>query len=166
MNDKAITIDGVQIPIQKLKDAGWTPPLSSKNGLNTLSEANWQRVIDEGYYCRFSRADGIGFTRKLRAYNPEDIYPFTSTEGMLYTCCEIVRKPNIIQPWFGGVFPEYLKDKQLTVYYRSGTVFHHTIYPYADEFVFDDNSTSAYDVIAFIIHEGIKPNVQRRNTGD
>ena len=104
------------------------------------AEDKWQRVVDEGYLCKFWDSNTTNTNLSLlKSHNPHDSYPFLDDKAEMYTNCEVLRKQGYIQPYFqGDKIPEI--DGQIVVYFKSGDV----AMMYADELAWDWSQVVAY----------------------
>jgi len=82
------------------------------------AEDKWQRVIDEGYLCKFWDYDeATGFIDYLHSFKDKG---FIRKDGeALWNYCEVLREKGIKQPYFQeDDVPEI--DEDLIVYYADG----------------------------------------------
>jgi len=91
-------------------------------------EDKWQRVIDEGYLCRFWDKEedmdtGItSFSRNIGYLVEAQIETgtFVDTQSRVWDNCEVYRKKKNLQPYFQGEdIPEI--DSELLVYFKDGS---------------------------------------------
>jgi len=91
------------------------------------AEDKWQRVIDEGYLCKFR--DNIGDHWRLEYLVDTNGDKFLDDDGDVWDNCEVLREKGIKQPYFqGDNIPKfkdegvlYHKDNSVTMFYDSET---------------------------------------------
>ena len=64
------------------------------------AEDKWQRVIDEGYLCKFR--DNIGDHWRLEYLVDTNGDKFLDDDGDVWDNCEVLREKGIKQPYFQG----------------------------------------------------------------
>ena len=94
------------------------------------AEDKWQRVIDEGYLCKFwdeadfPQAYTFDYLIESGLGLKEDI--FLDIQDVLWDNCEVLREKGIKQPYFQGddipVLYEHPSDRGLLIYFDSGYV--------------------------------------------
>ena len=91
-------------------------------------EDKWQRVVNEGYLCRFWDKEedmdtGItSFSRNIGYLVEAQIETgtFVDTQSRVWNNCEVYRKKKNLQPYFQGEdIPEI--DSELLVYFKDGS---------------------------------------------
>ena len=93
------------------------------------AEDKWQRVIDEGYLCKFWSGDealscSIDYLKRI-----DDIGVFFTESNVRWYSCGVLREKGIKQPYFqGDDIPKfkdegvlYHKDNSVTMFYDSET---------------------------------------------
>ena len=98
---------------------------------STTEQDKWQRVIDEGYLCKFWDDDGewktLDYLIVSTSMLVENIRK--AANGHNYKHCEVLREKGIKQPYFqGDNIPKfkdegvlYHKDNSVTMFYDSET---------------------------------------------
>jgi hypothetical protein len=94
---------------------------------STTEQDKWQRVIDEGYLCKFR--DNIGDHWRLEYLVDTNGDKFLDDDGDVWDNCEVLREKGIKQPYFqGDDIPKfkdegvlYHKDNSVTMFYDSET---------------------------------------------
>ena len=67
---------------------------------STTEQDKWQRVIDEGYLCKFR--DNIGDHWRLEYLVDTNGDKFLDDDGDVWDNCEVLREKGIKQPYFQG----------------------------------------------------------------
>ena len=84
------------------------------------AEDKWQRVIDEGYLCKFWD-DGYYEIAKIGYLEVFGVAGSTLFDGYFYDNFEVIREKGIKQPYFqGDDIPEILEEA--VIYFRDGSV--------------------------------------------
>jgi hypothetical protein len=109
-----------------------------------LTDADWQRVIDEKFLCEFGD-DGITYptTSTLEARRR----CFVQSNGGLSIYCRPLNKPGVMQPYFGQGMPVHASTRVL-IKLRSGL---HSVMTAKDVEWDIDNTVG--DVVAFTVLE-------------
>lgn len=109
-----------------------------------LTDADWQRVIDEKFLCEFGD-DGITYptTSTLEARRS----CFVQSNGVLSIYCRPLNKPGVMQPYFGQGMPVHASTRVL-IKLRSGL---HSVMTAKDVEWDIDNTVG--DVVAFTVLE-------------
>jgi hypothetical protein len=75
-----------------------------------MRDADWQRVIDEGFDCVFyDRKNSLEIVGKLKGV----LFPkprYQTKNGSVWSHCEVRREVGHRQPHFGGPYPGHLDD--------------------------------------------------------
>ena len=110
----------------------------TKRDLGYLTEQDkWQRVIDEGYLCRFRDGEYEAWSIAHLVETNGDM--FLDSERVLWKCCEVLREKGIKQPYFQG---DDIPDiGRIVVYYRGDIL---------GEFEYDSEDVDWSQVVAYI----------------
>ena len=87
------------------------------------AEDKWQRVIDEGYLCKFwdyvEEQYHVNILTKVFDSHVTQ-YPYTLNGGVGYVNCEVLREKGIKQPYFQG--DDINLTKPMVVYFDDGHI--------------------------------------------
>jgi hypothetical protein len=110
-----------------------------------LTDADWQRVIKEGWLCEFETASGtsrsIGTLEEIRAGD------YCHHAHGYFTKCRPLNKPGVLQPYFGQGCPVPAGTKVLTKQRRGS----HCIGKALEQGWDIENNSS--DIVAFMVLE-------------
>lgn len=112
-----------------------------------LTDADWQRVIKEGWLCEFETASGtsrsIGTLEEIRAGD------YCHHAHGYFTKCRPLNRPGVLQPYFGQGMPVKAGTKVLTKQRRGS----HCIGKALEQDWDIENNSS--DIVAFMILETV-----------
>ncbi len=116
VNQHAVYIDKRLIEVERT-----TPAAPPKPKEYQLTDADWQRVIDEKWLCVFTdryRSD----TNRIGELESKSKDYYKRRNGAVYENCQPLNKPGVMQPYFGQGCPVPASTKVHVMFRRGNSV--------------------------------------------